>query len=212
MKTTLIALAAAASLTAGAAQALTVSSEQIISGTGDIVESTGTNTLGLPELTITFDRTTTSGVSMRATIDATNAFELFFTESFSTNGTVQAGGNVYAYAFAEVLGSTTNYFTSEIPNFESGLTTGDYDRISENGYDGTTTSFDPLEPDPNTPISYGGQTVFGPGTYQLSFFDSSFATEGETTFTLSAVPLPPAALLLGGLLGGLAWRARRKAA
>jgi hypothetical protein len=56
---------------------------------------------------------------------------------------------------------------------------------------------------------------FTAGDYILGFFEKNNRSAGSAAFTLaeaSPVPTPAAALLLGGLMAGLVWRARRRAA
>lgn len=60
---------------------------------------------------------------------------------------------------------------------------------------------------PNTAMTYG--TVFGIGSL---FEGTEFYIDSITVTTVSAVPLPPAALLFGGAVMGLGWITRRRKA
>jgi hypothetical protein len=51
------------------------------------------------------------------------------------------------------------------------------------------------------------------GIWTLGLYDSASPTNAKAQFTVtdvSAIPLPASALFLGSLVGGVAWRSRRK--
>ncbi|MCG8490943.1 MAG: VPLPA-CTERM sorting domain-containing protein, partial [Sneathiellales bacterium] len=60
---------------------------------------------------------------------------------------------------------------------------------------------------PDTAMTYG--TLFGIGAM---FEGTEFYIDSITVSTVSAVPLPPAALLFGGAVVGLGWITRRRKA
>ena len=209
MKSTVIALAAAASLAAGAAQALTVTAFNGDTQGSMSLSSSGPTTSGTAvSETLTFDWTSNpSGVAgyFEFTLATTGklTFDSFVIDA-ATGGSPVSGLILYrgtdsSVASADYLAdSTTNCSGSTVARIAG--SNGSCDLFSERA--------------PGSPDELFGPTELTAGDYTIGVYDSGDPTDATAEFTvtdLTAVPLPASALLLGGLFGGLAWRARRKA-
>mgnify|MGYP006273110681 CR=1 FL=1 len=208
MKSTVIALAAAASLAAGAAQSLTVSVTDQASSSGMTLSPSAGSSANEVTFTFDWDSVPSGGVWGWFEFEVTGSQNALSFDSYTIDG----GGTVASDQTGFVFYRTDSSFTFT----QGGGTPGGgpseivgFDRIligaTGNTNGSVTTPTDPL-------YETATSSDFGAGTYVIGLYDSATPTDAAVEMTVSSVPLPASALLLGGLFGGLAWRARRKAA
>ncbi|RDC74402.1 hypothetical protein DLJ49_03675 [Rhodovulum sp. 12E13] len=216
MKSLVISAAAALTLVAGAAQAVTVKateqSDNMTISAGGFVDG-GLEDQGINGTSISF---TWSGASSGGAYGAIEfslpgAAELTFDAYTPTSGTsafvLFKGELTPGFQPGDTELVVTSVANGTAPGFTGGIA-GATSTFVDNGSN--------LNPNPGSPVFSaidGSEPLFVPGgNWVLGFYESSEPTNGTAMFTISAVPLPASAWFLVAGVGAVAWRARRRAA
>ncbi|MEE4117444.1 MAG: VPLPA-CTERM sorting domain-containing protein [Paracoccaceae bacterium] len=210
MKSLVMAAAAALTLAAGTAQAVTVAATiEASPGTSILVDGSamiaGQNINGRQ---VTFDWDGSAPFSAAFTFTLPGAAKITF-DNYDDGGTNQQSAFVlYQTGGGPQLTTQLNAGSGYVPlvSGQDGLYVGNTTGV-------LATTF----PSSSTPVydAIDGSDPFVPGSgneWVLGFWDSALPTDGSMSFTITAVPLPASAWFLLAGVGALAWRSRRKAA